>query len=90
MKSLSEQSTVTVVEGGDDIVDKKKNRRRSKQNPPNPERSIHSIITIAGNSGGTENGKYWTSQAFDNCNHGDRSPLLTRRSYESLSHLRFM
>ena len=38
MRSLSEQSAVTMVEGGDDTVDKekKKNRRRSKRNPPNP------------------------------------------------------
>ncbi|KAJ7003392.1 hypothetical protein NC653_008580 [Populus alba x Populus x berolinensis] len=38
MRSLSEQSAITVVEGGDDTVDKekKKNRRRSKRNPPNP------------------------------------------------------
>jgi len=41
MRSLSEQSAVMVVEGGEDSVDKekKKNRRRSnrqsKRNPPN-------------------------------------------------------
>jgi DIS3-like exonuclease 2 len=42
MRSLSEQSVVMVVEGGEDSVDKEKKRnrcrsnRRSKQNHPNP------------------------------------------------------
>ncbi|KAJ6944318.1 hypothetical protein NC652_009655 [Populus alba x Populus x berolinensis] len=64
MRSLSEQSTVTVVEGGDDTVDKKKkkNRRRSKRNPPNPGNPSLKVLIVFvfcanGKAGGSCQGK---------------------------------